>query len=118
MLKRDAGDPAKPTIDRSSFTEAQWDALSDYVAVRKRQRTMYRIALPSLAALVLSWLLANVSQGRPLVPGWLVAVASVVGLGAAGLSHVTLRRNRARLRASGMSAEWIEGSDRYPSGKI
>ncbi|ASL48889.1 hypothetical protein bAD24_p00940 (plasmid) [Burkholderia sp. AD24] len=29
---------AEPTIDRSTFTEVQWEALSLYVEARKRQR--------------------------------------------------------------------------------
>lgn len=126
MAKIGSDGPAHPTVDRSTFTEAQWEALSLYVEAHKRQRNFYRTALPVLCLVVLAWGVTRSIQsgttGTAVVPGWLqntiAAVAVVVGLSGFGLFRLAVRHCRSRLRASGISGEWIEGLDRYSSGRV
>ncbi|WGS55026.1 hypothetical protein LFL96_36740 (plasmid) [Paraburkholderia sp. D15] len=122
MTNNSTDSSAEPTIDRSTFTEAQWEALSLYVEARKRQRGFYRTALPALGLVVLAWGVTHVLQSGPsrsaFVPEWLqttvTAAAVTAGLFGVGLFRWAVRQSRAHLKASGVSTEWIAGLDRWP----
>src|SRR5471030_1049497 len=126
MVNNRADASRESVIDRSSFTEAQWEALSLYAEARKRQRYFHRTALPALATVAVAWVIVQAllegTKGSSFMPTWLQTAVAILAL-AMGLSGFLMFRwavgqGRARLRASGVSGEWIEALDKHPSHKF
>lgn len=125
-MDNSAGASPGSVIDRGSFTDAQWYALSLYAKARKRQRHFYRTALPALAMVAVAWVIVQAllagTEDRPFVPPWLQTAVAIlalaIGLGGFAMFRWAVGQGRARLRASGVSGDWIEALDKHPSSKF
>lgn len=114
-------------VDRSSFTQAQWQAIAVYVEARKRKRRFLIKAggaavLGCSAALMSHSMMKDGTLDIPASLHWVqvalpVLLLIVLGIGAAAV-HGGVAASRTDLTRSGVPKELVADFEKYPTSKL